>query len=142
MTLHFLIILLTFKNGFCGIPPALIQRYTDECQRDIYEIAEALDALRMKSLDKKGRRGIPNDYLGDSCVGPAIDSANYESVHSWLISLGIPMYENCFKNNGFSDLFKVSKLRETDIVNKCRIQDRRHVRILTNAIGALHLSLG
>lgn len=128
--------------GFCGIPPALIQRYTDECQRDTYEVAEALDSLRMKGLTLKGRRGIPNDYLGDSCVGPVIDLVNYESLHLWLISLGLPMYENCLKANGYENLYRVSKLREVDVINKCGIRDRRHIRILTNAIGALHLSLG
>jgi hypothetical protein len=96
----------------------------------------------MRSLEQKGRRGIPNDYLGDSCIGPVIDLANYENLHLWLISLGLPMYEKCLKNNGFENLYRVSKLREVDIINKCGIRDRRHLRILTNAIGALHLSFG
>lgn len=128
--------------GFCGIPPALLQRYSDECQRDTYEIAEVLDSLRMKYLEGKERRGIPNDYLGDSCMGPIIDSVSYENLHLWLISLSLPMYERCLKNNGYENLYKVSKLREVDIINKCGITDKRHVRILTNAIGALHLSFG
>jgi len=129
------------RAGFCGIPPALIQRYADECQRDTYEVADALDSVRMAGLLAKGRRGVPNDYLGDSCVGPVIDTANYESLHLWLISLGLPQYESSLRAHGVDSLYRVSKLREMDIVNKCGVRDRRHVRTLTNAIGALHLSL-
>ncbi|CAG2118708.1 unnamed protein product, partial [Medioppia subpectinata] len=129
------------RAGFCGIPPALIQRYADECQRDTYEVADGLDRARMRALSAKGRRGVPNDYLGDSCVGPLIDVANYDSLHLWLVSLGLPMYERCLVGSGVDTLYRVSKLRETDIVNKCGIRDKRHVRILTNAIGALHLSV-
>lgn len=45
-------------SGFCGIPPALVQRYADELAMDLYEIAESLDHLRLEALAVKGRRGV------------------------------------------------------------------------------------
>lgn len=95
----------------------------------------------MQSLEQLARRGIPNDYLGDTCLGPVIDVANYQNLHLWLISLGLPMYERNFRNANIDHLYRVSKLRESDLINKLNIHNRRHVRILTNAIGALHLNL-
>jgi hypothetical protein len=45
--------------GFCGIPPALVQRYADEFSPfDVYEVADALDHLRLEALAQKGRRGV------------------------------------------------------------------------------------
>ena len=46
------------SSGFCGIPPALVQRYADELAMDLYEIAESLDHLRLEALAVKGRRGV------------------------------------------------------------------------------------
>lgn len=46
------------SSGFCGIPPALVQRYKDELDIDLYEIAEALDRLRLEALAVKGRSGV------------------------------------------------------------------------------------
>lgn len=45
-------------GGFCGIPAALVQRYADESAHDVYDVADALDHLRLESLLMQGRRGV------------------------------------------------------------------------------------
>ena len=47
-----------FQTGFCGIPPALVQRYADELQQDIYDVAEALDRERVQTLQLRGRPAV------------------------------------------------------------------------------------
>lgn len=131
----------SFQFGFCGIPPALVQRYAEELNYDIYDVGDALDQIRLESLLLIGRRRIPNDYLGDSCIGPVIDCANYENTHNWLVSIGLPMYETHLTKAGYRDLIHISTIREDDLVYGCSISDQRHVRILMNAIGVLNLGV-
>ena len=51
-------------GGFCGIPPALVQRYEEEFPPyDVYEVADALDHLRLEALLLKGRRGVRNFFF-------------------------------------------------------------------------------
>lgn len=55
-------------GGFCGIPPALVQRYSEEFPPyDVYEVADALDHLRLEALLLKGRRGVRNVVFFISC---------------------------------------------------------------------------
>ncbi|XP_074597484.1 uncharacterized protein LOC141852382 isoform X2 [Brevipalpus obovatus] len=128
------------SSGFCGIPPALVQRYGEELERDVYDIAETLDHIRLSQLlAQSGKQGIPNDFLADSCNAPGTDGANYESLHSWLLSLGLPMYWRKFKEKGRTSLWHVIPMREDDLIS-CGITDKRHLRFLTTAIGALSVN--
>jgi len=82
---------------------------------------------------------IPNDFLADSCTGPGIDFANYENVHNWLVSLGLPMYEEKLKLKGWNSLWNIKNMREDDLVN-CGIVNKRHLRSLSTAIGVLNVN--
>lgn len=82
---------------------------------------------------------IPNDFLADSCNGPGTDWANYENLHTWLLSLGLPMYEVKLKDNGHQNLWDIISLREDDLLN-CGIINKRHLRSLTTAISALSVN--
>ncbi|KAL1441502.1 hypothetical protein MTO96_008472 [Rhipicephalus appendiculatus] len=106
----------TDKTGFCGIPPALVQRYSEELQRDIAETAEALDQIRITELDRIGKQGVPNDFLADSCHGSSVDADYSGGLRPWLVSLGLPM--TCVRLG---------------------ISNVRHVRHLAAAIGALQM---
>ncbi|XP_022242400.1 uncharacterized protein LOC106460071 isoform X1 [Limulus polyphemus] len=129
----------TDKTGFCGIPPALVQRYSEELQRDIYDVAEVLDQARINALHQQERKGIPNDFLADSCNEPVVE-ANYSCLHDWLTSLGLPMYTEHFQRAGYSQLEQIVSLREADL-RHCGINCSRHLRLLTSAIGTLHIHL-
>lgn len=127
----------TDKTGFCGIPPALVQRYADELQEDIVDVAEALDQNRVNTLKMKGRLAVPNDFLADSCCEPVVE-ANYSDLSSWLISLGLPIYERALQRAGFSDLHQIIKLKDPDL-HKCGVENPKHMRLLKTAIEALHI---
>lgn len=127
----------TDKMGFCGIPPALVQRYAEELHQDVYDVAQALDQTRTNALQMRGHRAVPNDFLGDSCLDPVLE-ANYNSVTDWLVSLGLPMYDNLLKLAGYNHLSRVATIRTTDLQD-CGITNAQHIRLLTSAISVLHL---
>lgn len=128
----------TDKTGFCGIPPALVQRYSEELQRDIAETAEALDQIRITELDRIGKQGVPNDFLADSCHGCTVDADYSGGLRPWLVSLGLPMYEPLFLEARLSDLAHIAQLQEQDL-RALGISNVRHVRHLAAAIGALQM---
>ena len=49
---------LTFQCGFCGIPPALVQRYSAELPVSISEVASIMDEYRIKCLQQQGRIAV------------------------------------------------------------------------------------
>lgn len=130
----------TDKTGFCGIPPALVQRYAEELQQKVGDVADALDQIRITSLQQQARRGVPNDFLADSCTVPVIE-ANYSNLHSWLVSLGLPMYEKRFTSCGYRHLNEIAQLSVVDFCD-LGIDDPYHQLYLEAAIGALHSRLG
>ncbi|XP_055939522.1 uncharacterized protein LOC129969127 isoform X2 [Argiope bruennichi] len=129
----------TDKTGFCGIPPALVQRYADELQQDIFDVAEALDRERVRALQRRGRPAVPNDFLADSCCEPVVE-ANYNSLSDWLISLGLPIYEKLFHCNGCTELYHIAGLNDKDLI-RYGIENPKHIRLLTTAIEALHIHI-
>ncbi|XP_075552067.1 uncharacterized protein LOC142585302 isoform X1 [Dermacentor variabilis] len=128
----------TDKIGFCGIPPALVQRYSEELQRDIAETAEALDKIRITELDRIGKQGVPNDFLADSCHGTSVEADYSGGLRPWLVSLGLPMYEPLFLEARLCDLARIAQLQEQDL-RALGISNVRHVRHLAAAIGALQM---
>ncbi|GIY06420.1 hypothetical protein CEXT_150591 [Caerostris extrusa] len=129
----------TDKTGFCGIPPALVQRYADELQQDIFDVAEAMDRERIRALQRRGRPAVPNDFLADSCCEPVVE-ANYSSLADWLISLGLPIYEKMFHRNGCTELYHIAGLKDKDLIHY-GIENAKHIRLLTTAIEALHIHI-
>ncbi|GFR19276.1 SAM and SH3 domain-containing protein 1 [Trichonephila clavata] len=127
----------TKKTGFCGIPPALVQRYAEELQHSIVDVADALDQIRITSLQQQGRRGVPNDFLSDSCIVPVIEP-NYSSLQSWLTSLGLPMYLSNFESCGVTELHHVATLNEEDLAH-LGVRNPYHQVYLESAIGALFM---
>lgn len=64
--------------------------------------------------------------------------ADYSGLRPWLISLGLPMYEPLFLEARVSELSQIANLREQDL-RSLGISNSRHVRLLSSAVGALHL---
>ncbi|XP_032882017.1 SAM and SH3 domain-containing protein 1 isoform X3 [Amblyraja radiata] len=50
------------KHGRCGIPMALIQRYSEDLQHSAEQVAVALDLVRVKQLRKQHRMAIPSSF--------------------------------------------------------------------------------
>lgn len=128
----------TDRTGFCGIPPALVQRYSQELQRDIAETAEALDQIRITGLDRIGKQGVPNDFLADSCRGIGLEADYSGGLRPWLVSLGLPMYEPLFLEARLSDLARIAQLQEADL-RALGISNVLHLRHLAEAIDTLQL---
>ena len=49
---------LLFQGGFCGIPPALVQRYSEELKKDVFEVAAVIDECRVKYLHAKSKPAV------------------------------------------------------------------------------------
>ncbi len=47
-----------FQGGFCGIPPALVQRYSEELKKDVFEVAAIIDECRVKYLHAKSKPAV------------------------------------------------------------------------------------
>ncbi|KAG1665310.1 SAM and SH3 domain-containing protein 1 [Nymphon striatum] len=129
----------TDKTGFCGIPPALVQRYTEELDQEMSLMAKILDRIRIIHLKLQGKVGVPNDFLIDSCTSPVIN-ANYSSINDWLISIGLPMYYEGFHQMGYIELDQCSKMTDREL-NLCRVQDARHLLKFLRAIDSLRFQL-
>lgn len=128
----------TDRTGFCGIPPALVQRYSQELQRDIAETAEALDQIRITGLDRIGKQGVPNDFLADSCRGVGLEADYSGGLRPWLVSLGLPMYEPLFLEARLCDLARIAQLQEADL-RALGISNVLHLRHLAEAVDTLQL---
>ncbi|XP_069788356.1 SAM and SH3 domain-containing protein 1a isoform X2 [Narcine bancroftii] len=50
------------KHGRCGIPVALIQRYSEDLQHSEEQVAIAMDLMRVKQLRKQHRMAIPSSF--------------------------------------------------------------------------------
>ncbi|CAH1799687.1 unnamed protein product [Owenia fusiformis] len=122
----------TDESGFCGIPPALVQRYAEEIKRDIIDVALALDETRLQQLHLKGRIGVPNDFLADSCNSSDIEVSTV-SIHDFLTSIGLPMYLELLVRNNYMTLSGVLSMTEENFRN-CGVNDPRHLRRLLNAV--------
>lgn len=130
----------TDKSGFCAIPPALVQRYSDEVKRDIKEVADALDQIRIACLQQRGRQGVPNDFLADSCMSSVQDQTNYESLEAWLASIGLPMYADTLRCSGHGQLNDLCQLGEVDL-RACGVNNPLHLRRILTEIEALNIHL-
>ncbi|NXM03247.1 SASH1 protein, partial [Tyrannus savana] len=119
------------KHGRCGIPEALVQRYSEDLEQPEKDVATNLDQIRVKQLRKQHRMAIPSGGLTEICRKP-ISPGLITSVSDWLISIGLPMYSSLLTEAGFNTLSKVPSLSQT-CLQKAGITEERHISKLLAA---------
>ncbi|XP_051510982.1 SAM and SH3 domain-containing protein 1-like isoform X2 [Myxocyprinus asiaticus] len=116
------------KHGRCGIPQLLIQRYSEDFQQPVKDVASSLDQIRVKQLRKEHRMAIPSGGLTEMCRKP-VSPVHVSSVSDWLVSIGMPMYCAPLLAAGFDTLGRVSSLSEAR-VREAGLKEEHHIRIL------------
>ncbi|XP_051954720.1 SAM and SH3 domain-containing protein 1-like isoform X2 [Xyrauchen texanus] len=116
------------KHGRCGIPQLLIQRYSEDFQQPVKDVASSLDQIRVKQLRKEHRMAIPSGGLTEMCRKP-VSPVHVSSVSDWLVSIGMPMYCAPLLAAGFDTLGLLSSLSEAR-VREAGLKEEHHIRIL------------
>ncbi|KAG1963997.1 SAM and SH3 domain-containing protein [Pimephales promelas] len=116
------------KHGRCGIPQLLVQRYSEDFQQPVKDVASSLDQIRVKQLRKEHRMAIPSGGLTDMCRKP-VSPVHLSSVSDWLVSIGMPMYSAPLLAAGFDTLGCVSSLNEAR-AREAGLKEDHHIRIL------------
>uniref|UniRef100_A0A8C1GY44 SAM and SH3 domain containing 1a n=1 Tax=Cyprinus carpio TaxID=7962 RepID=A0A8C1GY44_CYPCA len=116
------------KHGRCGIPQLLVQRYSEDFQQPVKDVASSLDQIRVKQLRKEHRMAIPSGGLTDMCRKP-VSPVHVSSVSDWLVSIGMPMYSAPLLAAGFGTLDHVSSLNEAK-AREAGLKEDHHIRIL------------
>ncbi|XP_029902755.1 SAM and SH3 domain-containing protein 1a isoform X2 [Myripristis murdjan] len=116
------------KHGRCGIPQPLMQRYSEDLEQPVKDVASTMDQLRVKELRKQHRMAIPSGGLTEMCRKP-LSSGNISTVSDWLISIGLPMYATSLAAAGVDTLSRVALLTESSIW-EAGVRDERHARRL------------
>uniref|UniRef100_A0A8C5JHN0 SAM and SH3 domain-containing protein 1 n=1 Tax=Junco hyemalis TaxID=40217 RepID=A0A8C5JHN0_JUNHY len=119
------------KHGRCGIPEALVQRYSEDLEQPEKDVATNMDQIRVKQLRKQHRMAIPSGGLTEICRKP-VSPGLITSVSDWLISIGLPMYSSLLSEAGFNTLSKVPSLSQT-CLQKAGITEERHISKLLAA---------
>uniref|UniRef100_A0A8C3KDS1 SAM and SH3 domain-containing protein 1 n=1 Tax=Calidris pygmaea TaxID=425635 RepID=A0A8C3KDS1_9CHAR len=119
------------KHGRCGIPEALVQRYSEDLDQPEKDVATNMDQIRVKQLRKQHRMAIPSGGLTEICRKP-VSPGLITSVSDWLISIGLPMYSSLLTEAGFSTLNKVPSLSQT-CLQEAGITEERHISKLLAA---------
>ncbi|NWT64462.1 SASH1 protein, partial [Prunella himalayana] len=119
------------KHGRCGIPEALVQRYSEDLEQPEKDVATNMDQIRVKQLRKQHRMAIPSGGLTEICRKP-VSPGLITSVSDWLISIGLPMYSSLLTEAGFNTLSKVPSLSQT-CLQKAGITEERHISKLLEA---------
>ncbi|NXR78119.1 SASH1 protein, partial [Pycnonotus jocosus] len=119
------------KHGRCGIPEALVQRYSEDLEQPEKDVAANMDQIRVKQLRKQHRMAIPSGGLTEICRKP-VSPGLITSVSDWLISIGLPMYSSLLTEAGFNTLSKVPSLSQT-CLQKAGITEERHISKLLAA---------
>uniref|UniRef100_A0A3P9HD17 SAM and SH3 domain containing 1a n=1 Tax=Oryzias latipes TaxID=8090 RepID=A0A3P9HD17_ORYLA len=124
------------KHGRCGIPQLLVQRYSEDLEQPVKDVAPLLDQLRVKELRKQHRMAIPSGGLTEMCRKPA-SLGNISTVSDWLISIGLPMYASSLSAAGVNTLSRAALLTETS-VKEAGVRDERHARRLVSEARLIH----
>ncbi|KAM6405146.1 SAM and SH3 domain-containing protein 1-like isoform 7-T7 [Pluvialis apricaria] len=119
------------KHGRCGIPEALVQRYSEDLDQPEKDVAANMDQIRVKQLRKQHRMAIPSGGLTEICRKP-VSPGLITSVSDWLISIGLPMYSSLLTEAGFNTLSKVPSLSQT-CLQEAGITEERHISKLLAA---------
>nr|XP_054753186.1 uncharacterized protein LOC129258957 isoform X5 [Lytechinus pictus] len=126
------------KMGFCGIPAALIQRYAEEVQMRVPDVAVCLEALRVKFLIAEGRCWFRSDTLAHQAQH-VIYAGRGSTVCDWLTYLGMPMYVDAFIGGGWDELDILMDMEEEDL-RRCGVTDPKHTRRLRTALEHLKMT--
>ncbi|XP_061609173.1 SAM and SH3 domain-containing protein 1a isoform X1 [Phyllopteryx taeniolatus] len=113
------------KHGRCGIPRPLMQRYSEDLQQPVKEVASTMDQLRVRELRKQHRMAIPSGGLTEMCRKPA--AGNVSTVSDWLVSIGLPMYASTLAAAGVDSLSGVASLTEGSAW-EAGVRDHKHAR--------------
>ncbi|XP_051908831.1 SAM and SH3 domain-containing protein 1a isoform X2 [Hippocampus zosterae] len=100
------------KHGRCGVPRPLMQRYSEDLQQPVKDVASTMDQLRVRELRKQHRMAIPSGGLTEICRRPA-PSGSVSTVSDWLVSIGLPMYASALASAGVDSLSGVASLTES-----------------------------
>ncbi|KAM6354568.1 SAM and SH3 domain-containing protein 1 isoform 2-T2 [Podargus strigoides] len=119
------------KHGRCGIPEALVQRYSEDLEQPEKDVATNMDQIRVKQLRKQHRMAIPSGGLTEICRKP-VSPGLITSVSDWLISIGLPMYSSLLTEAGFNTLSEVPSLSQT-CLQEAGITEERHISKLLAA---------
>uniref|UniRef100_A0A3Q3N3B6 SAM and SH3 domain containing 1a n=1 Tax=Mastacembelus armatus TaxID=205130 RepID=A0A3Q3N3B6_9TELE len=118
------------KHGRCGIPQPLMERYSEDLEQPVKDVASSMDQLRVKELRKQHRMAIPSGGLTEMCRKP-LPSGNVSTVSDWLISIGLPMYATSLAAAGIDTLSRVALLSESSVW-EAGVRDERHARRLVS----------
>ncbi|XP_054474320.1 SAM and SH3 domain-containing protein 1a isoform X2 [Anoplopoma fimbria] len=118
------------KHGRCGIPQPLVQRYSEDLEQPVKDVASNMDQLRVKELRKQHRMAIPSGGLTEMCRKP-LPSGNINTVSDWLTSIGLPMYATSLAVAGVDTLSRVALLTESGVW-EAGVRDERHARRLVS----------
>uniref|UniRef100_A0A8C7HD63 SAM and SH3 domain containing 1a n=1 Tax=Oncorhynchus kisutch TaxID=8019 RepID=A0A8C7HD63_ONCKI len=118
------------KHGRCGIPQPLVQRYSEDLEQPVKDVAPAIDQVRLKLLRKQHRMAIPFGGLTEMCRKP-LSPGHLSTVSDWLVSIGLPMYATYLEAAGYDTLGHVSSLTES-VVWEAGVRDERHARRLVS----------
>ncbi|CAN9507475.1 unnamed protein product [Ophioblennius macclurei] len=116
------------KHGRCGIPQPLVQRYSEDLDQPVKDVASNMDQLRVKELRKQHRMAIPSGGSTEMCRKP-LPPGNVGTVSDWLVSIGLPMYSASLAAAGVDTLSRVASLTESGAWD-AGVTDERHVRRL------------
>ncbi|CAM2111649.1 SAM and SH3 domain-containing protein 1 isoform X2 [Caretta caretta] len=119
------------KHGRCGIPEALVQRYSEDLEQPEKDVATNMDQIRVKQLRKQHRMAIPSGGLTEICRKP-VSPGQITSITAWLVSIGLPMYSSLLTEAGFNTLSKVPSLSQT-CLREAGITEERHISKLLEA---------
>ncbi|XP_070843005.1 SAM and SH3 domain-containing protein 1a isoform X6 [Chaetodon trifascialis] len=118
------------KHGRCGIPQPLVQRYSEDLEQPVKDVASTIDQLRVKELRKQHRMAIPSGGLTEMCRKP-LPPGNISTVSDWLTSIGLPMYATSLAAVGIDTLSRVASLTESSVL-EAGVRDERHARRLVS----------
>ncbi|XP_067097679.1 SAM and SH3 domain-containing protein 1-like [Osmerus mordax] len=118
------------KHGRCGIPQPLVQRYSEDLDQPVKEVASSLDLVRVKQLRKQHRMAIPFGGLTEMCRKP-LSPGHVTTVSDWLVSIGLPMYATPLTEAGYDTLGSVSSMTESSVL-EAGVRDERHARRLVS----------
>lgn len=145
------------QHGRCGIPQPLVQRYSEDLEQPVKDLASSMDQLRVRELRKQHRMAvrllsavlkvhvfllateaalvsvvsqIPSGGLTEMCRRPQPSGA-VSSLSDWLTSIGLPMYAAPLAAAGVDTLSRVASLTE-GAARDAGVRDQRHLRRLVS----------
>ncbi|KAL8599216.1 hypothetical protein ACOMHN_007932 [Nucella lapillus] len=118
-------------SGECGVPPLLVQRYSEELRLDVMSVALVLEQVRTLQLHALQRASVPNEHLAEECGKSC--NLQISSLAEFFISIGLPMYIPRILAGGISTVQELLVLTDADIP-RLTGADSYHVKRIAHAI--------